>query len=404
MKRIFKGITLVMIIIFSASFFVGCNDGKKANEDDLVVWANLIDSEIEEFQKIADKWSKESGIKVVIYSTSYTGADYIKTDEKARPDIFLGVSAEDTGRLVKAKSVEVIPEDYVDKNQYVSEDLVQATSIDGVQYGVPLTAETVVLYYNKDLVDSVPDTMEDLIKIGKEKGFNFEANSYFFSYGIVLSQGGYIYKNNNGAFDYKDIGTSTNESIEGLQYLQNIFTKENVFLPGTTDMMASGKFEVGDIAYYIGESGRVRTFNDKNVNFGIAKIPTVNGKEFKPYKYVKMASISSSSKKKDKAWELLEKFIEKSDEIFMSRGQYAPTFKESLESDTYKNSKYASVLYEQNMTSEILPNIIENEAINYVVNGYLQKLILGKITPKKCGEGMEKEIKQTIEDLLIYEN
>lgn len=404
MKRIFKGISLVLLSMFSSLFFVGCNEGEKADEDDLVIWANLIDSEIEEFQKIAYEWSKESGRDVFIYVTSATGADFIKTDDRAKPDIFLGVSAEDTGRLVKANSVEVIPEEYVDKNEYVSEDLVQATSIDGVQYGVPITAETVVLYYNKDVVDTVPDTMEDLIRVGKEKGFKFEANSYFFSYGIVLSQGGYIYKNNNGSFDYKDIGTNTSESISGLQYLQNIFTKEDTFLPGTTDMMAAGSFEAGDIAYYIGEAGRVRTFNDRNVNFGIAKIPTVNGKEFKPYKYVKMASISSCSDKKDEAWDLLSKLLEKSDEIFMESGPYAPTFKESLESDTYKNSQYASVLYEQNMTSEILPNIIENEAINYVVNGYLEKLILGKITAEECGKSMETDIKQTIQDLLVYDD
>lgn len=402
MIKKFRILSVILLMLLLSSFCIGCGSSSKVDEDTLVVWANLIDSEEKEFRKIADEWSKKNGKKVVIYSTTSTGADYVKTAPNKRPDIFFGVTSEDTDKLVKGKSVEKVPENLVDKNNYVSEDLIQATSVNGVQYGVPLTADSVVLFYNKDIVKEVPKTMEDLIKDSKEKGIQFQTNDYFFSYGMILSQGGYIYNYKDNNFDYTDIGTDSEESIKGFTYLQNIFTKDELFLPGLSDIQASGNFNSGSIGYYIGESGRIRTFNNSNsnLNFGIAKIPDIDGKEYKTFKYVKMATVSSKSDKKEDAWGLLSEFLKKSDEIFMKSGQYAPTFKSSLESETYKNSPYASVLLAQNNSGVILPNIVERDAFAFVIGGYLDKLVKGEITPKECGKGMKKDLKDTIEDII----
>ena len=405
MRRLLKFICFSILLIFTSTTFLGCNEHEKeVDENTLKIWGNLLDNEVDEFQKIADKWTEKSGIEVKIYATTATATNYIESKDSARPDIFLGASSEETGMYKKANIVEVVPEDFNTKDDVVSEDILKATMIDEIQYGVPLTQETVVLYYNKDLVDKVPETMEELIEIAREKGIAFEANNYYFSYGFISAFGGYIYKENENGFDYTDIGTDTSESINGLQYLQDLFTKDNLFLAGTTDIMASGNFEAGKVAFYIGEAGRVRSFNNAEVNFGVSKIPSVNGNEVKPYKYVKMAVLDSNITKKEQAWDLLKEFIDKSDEVFMKTGPYAPTYKKSLESDTFKNDEYVKALYEQCNSSVLLPNIIENQAINYVVNGCLDKLVLGEITPKECGESMKKELEQTIQDILIYED
>lgn len=400
MKKKFRVLSVSLLMLLLSSLFIGCNGSTEVDENTLVIWGNLIDSEIEEFQKIADEWSEKSGKKVVIYSTTSTGADYLKTADVKKPDIFLGVTSEDTDKLVKGRSVEEVPEDLVDKNNYVSEDLIQATSINGVQYGVPITADSVVLFYNKDIVKEVPKTMEDLIKDAKDKGIQFQTTDYFFSYGMILSQGGYIYNYKNNNFDYTDIGTDSEESIKGFTYLQDMFIKDDLFLPGISDIQAANNFQAGNIGYYIGQSGRVRTFKNFDVNFDIAKIPDIDGKEYKTFKYVKMATVSSKSNKKEEAWDLLSEFLKKSDEIFMETGPYAPTFKSNLESKTYKNSPYASVLLDQNNSGVILPNIVERDAFAFVIGGYLERLVKGEITPEECGKGMKKDLKDTIEDVI----
>ena len=120
--------------------------------------------------------------------------------------------------------------------------------------------------------------MEDLIKDAKDKGIQFQTTDYFFSYGMILSQGGYIYNYKNNNFDYTDIGTDSEESIKGFTYLQDMFIKDDLFLPGISDIQASSNFQAGNIGYYIGESGRIRTFKNFDVNFDIAKIPDIDGK------------------------------------------------------------------------------------------------------------------------------
>ena len=50
----------------------------------------------------------------------------------------------------------------------------------------------------------------------------------------------------------------------------------------------------------------------------------------------------------------------------------------------------------------MLPNTVENEALDSVMGGYLQELVLGEITPTECGKKMEKGIKERIDKVLNY--
>lgn len=402
-RKISIGVSLFILIIMMLTFF-GCSKEEEINENAILIWANLYDNEVEKVQEIINKWSEENDVEVVMYNTTKTGTNFIETLDSQKPDIFLGASSEDMGRLIKAKTLEEVPLDLFPNDIYVSEDLVQATSIDGIQYGIPITQESVVLYYNKDLVSEVPETMEEVIEIGKEKGFAFEVTNYYFSYGFVASQGGYTYKYDGKNFDYNDLGVNNEGAIKGYKFLQDMVDGGKLFLPGASDYMTSGYFEDGKTAFYIGETGRIRTFNNANKNFGIATIPTVNGKEVTPYKYVKMATVSSASDKKDLSWKLLQAITAESDEIFMKTGPYAPTFKSSLESETFINDEKLQVLYDQCNTSMLLPNNVENEAINMVLGNNLSNLVMGEITPKECGEAIEKEIRETIKEILTYDD
>lgn len=406
MKKIVS--MIIFGVILTTSVF-GCgksgNEIKENTEDSIVIWANLNTNEIEELQKIVDKWEKNNEREVIIYSTAATGTDFIETAKSTKPDMFFGVSAEDVGRLSKSGGCAEIPEDFISQEEYISEDLTKATSIDGKQIGVPVTQETVVLYYNKDMISEVPETMEEVVDIAKDKGMAFEVTNYYFSYGFVLSQGGYTYKENeDGSYDIKDLGVNNEGAINGYKFLQELTNSKDGILGGITDYLASTKFSEGNTAFYIGESGRIRTFDNAKVNYGIAKIPTLNGKEVTPYKYVRMAIVSEDSDKKEETFSLLKEFIQKSDEIFMKTGPYAPVYSKSLDSSTYKNNEKLQVLLDECNSGVLLPNNLENEAINMVMSGVLTKLVQGEITPKECGKELEKEIPDTIDKVLTYDD
>lgn len=400
MKRI---ICIISAVIFTTTVLIGCGDSQTVQEDSNIikVWANMRSDEVEGLQKLADKWSAENNNqKVQIIEVTTDAKQFIEVP--ARPDALLGASAEETQVLSKAEAIDKVPDNLISKDNYVTSDLAQSTTVDGIQYGIPMTQETVSLFYNKDKVDSVPKTMEELAEIAKDKGFSFELNNYYFSFGFVASQGGYTFKNNNGSFDYNDLGVNNEGAIKGYKFLQDLVVKDNLFLGGATDMMSSGQFAKGEIAFYIGETGRVRTFKEAGVNFGVAAIPTVNGKTVTPFKFVKMGCVNSKSDKKDATWSLIKYLSSGSDKIFMKTGPYPPVFKKSLESDTFKNDEYVQALYKQACNSIILPNIIQAKAIDLSTNTQLNRLALGEITPEECGQNIEKEIKQAITQVLTY--
>lgn len=400
-KRRLIGVFLVAI--FSFSQFISCGSTEvEADSNTIVVWANMKSSEIQELQVLADNWGTENNLKVKIVLSEGDGKTFLDTPEKGRPDILFGGLAEDTQLLSKGNAVEKVPEDLIQADEYVSKDLIQGTTFEGVQYGVPVTQETVALYYNKDIVDKVPESMEKLTEVAKDKGFSFAMSNYYFSYGFIASQGGYLFKNNNGVFDYKDLGVNNEGAIKGYKFLQDLVVKDKLFLGGATDIMASGQFTSGKTAFYIGEAGRVRTFKEAGINFGVGSIPTVDGKNVTPLKFIKMACVSSNSEKKEASWSLIKYLSKGTDEIFMKSGPYPPIYKTSLESGTFKNDENVKALYEQSLTSMLLPNVLEAKAFDMVINSFLTELFLGNITPEQCGEYTEKALTEDIKELFSY--
>lgn len=397
-KSIQRLLQVLVIVTMFGSLLTGCGQESKVDPNDIVIWMNGTTDQINKFKEVADAWSeKNGGINVSIIETSDSANGYVQSGKK-RPDIYFGVSATETEKLKVSKSVSEVPTNLFKADEFVSKDLIDAVSIDKVQYGIPVYQDTVQLFYNKDLVDSVPNTMEELVDQAKTKGFTMEIGSKNFDYGFVAAYGGYLIKNNDGVFDDKDIGASSAESIKGYKFIQDLVQKDQLFLGGTTDMMAENTFSTGKAAYYIGESGRIRTFKTKNVNFGVAKIPKLNGQEVKPLKSVSMAVVNSNSEKKDLAWSLLRYLTDNTSEYIMDYNPKAPVLKVSLETETYKKSDYLHALYEQSLQATLLPNTITGVSYSTAIDNSLASLALGLMTPEECGQQIDKDLKEAIEN------
>ena len=81
------------------------------------------------------------------------------------------------------------------------------------------------MFYNKDKVKEVPKTMEDLVAMAKEVGFEYNINDFFFSYAFLSAGGGYVYKNNNGTLHPNDIGLGNEGAVAGLQFISDLVNK-----------------------------------------------------------------------------------------------------------------------------------------------------------------------------------
>lgn len=403
MNAIKKVLTIFLSLIILVSTFVGCGNSTKEDENTIVVWVSSLENEREKLNEYAQEWAKDNNVNVILkINDGSDGKSLADTNEFLRPDIFWGIDAEDTELLAKSDTIVKVPDNLISSDSYVSDDLIRGTSNGGIQYGIPVTQEFVILYYNKDLVNTVPKTMEELVEVAKDKGMAFELSNYYYSYGFVASQGGYIFKDNNGKYDVKDIGINNEGAKEGYTLLNKLFVDNNLFVGGMSDMAAAGNFSAGKVAFYIGEPGRVRTFTNDKVNFGTAVIPTLNGKTVTPLKYIKMAVVSKVSKKQEQSWSLIKYLSERCDDVYMEMGPAAPIYKKSLESSIYNENENLKNLYSQSLQTTLLPNNIENGAFDYSLPLGFTGLATGELSGEECGDKIEVELNKVLKDLFTY--
>lgn len=407
MKKIIKIICCTMVLSSFMCNFSGCSQTKEKSKK-INLWLNMHETEGKEVEKLAQKWSKENGIDVNVQIDTINGGGSVdqylnitnngmEPQNENSPDIEFGLSHEFMEKLIKLNLAEEVPKDLIDFNNYVSKDLINSVTIDNKIYGFPISQECPALFYNKNLVNKVPEDMESLVKDAETKGFRYDANNVYMSYQFIDANGGYVFKNSSGTFDKNDIGLNNEGAIKGYKFLQDLIQTNKLMAPDINDDMAELSFYNGESAYYIGEEKKLEKMkSEPNLNFGVVPIPKLNGNTTRPFKGVKMALVNPKSENKEESYKLLKYIIENSKEILMTYGNRLPVFKDALEIESFKNDEYLQGFYLQAKDSEIMPNILETGVMWGTIQSNFNLLLTGQITPKECGELIVKEISDGI--------
>lgn len=411
-KRRIKILTCFMICAFCLGIFISCNEAKTEKEETnkINLYVNVSEDEGNAIAKLAQSWSEENGVEVnVVISSMNAGGsidEYLNITQngsapqtKNSPDIEFGLSHEFIEKLMKLDLAEEVPTDLIDFNNYISKDLVDAVTINNKVLSYPISQECPALFYNKDLVNKVPETMEKLVEEGKTKGFKYDINNFYMSYQFITAGGGYVFKNNDGTFNKDDLGLNNKGAIEGYKFLQNLIQKDKVMAAEINDDISELSFYNGESAFYIGEIKKLKMMKDNasNLKFGVAPIPKINNDIVKPFKGVKVALVNPKSNKKEESYKLLKYIIDNSKEILINKGNRLPVFKDALELESFKNDEYLQGFYSQAKDSEIMPNILVTETIWGPAASSFNLLLTGQITPEECGENIVKEINQGIQ-------
>lgn len=394
-----KKLSCLIILTLLVTLFIGCSN-KVEKENQIIIWAKCNEKEEESLRTLCDNWAKDNGQKVKLISSTVNEVEYnaAKESKYDSPDIIWGISSEKTEWLKENNAIEELPENTEIIDEYISNDIVENTSIDGKRYAIPISVETIALFYNKDLVSEVPEDMSELMKVAKDKGISFYINNGYFSYGFISACGGYVFKNENGTFNKDDIGLNNEGAIEGYKILSDMCNKYELISQDSTDDSAEACFSMGKTAFYIGEAKKIDNFIEGKVNFAVTTVPKINGESFKPFKEVKMAFVNPYSAEKDESYELLKYLRDNSGEILIDDGNKIPVLKKDIESDNFKNNEYLQGFYKQLETSEVTPNIYELEAYWSVIERNLQLLTLGDYSPEECGKKIVQEMKENMKE------
>ena len=284
------------------------------------------------------------------------------------------------------------------------------TAADGKVYGAPAVIESLVMYYNKDLVKEAPKTFADLENLAKDSKYAFAGEdgktsafladwtNFYFAYGLLAGNGGYVFGQNGK--DAKDIGLANDGAIKGVEYAKTWYEK---WPKGMQDTEGAGnliqtQFQEGKTAAIIDGPWKAQAFKDAKVNYGVATIPTLpNGKDYAAFGGGKAWIIPSSTKNLEGAQKFVDFLVStEQQKAFYDKTNEIPANTEARSYAEGKNDELTTAVIKQFKNAQPMPNISQMSAVWEPAANMLFDSVSGKKDAKTAANDAVTLIKETI--------
>ncbi|WP_435317072.1 extracellular solute-binding protein [Haloarchaeobius sp. TZWSO28] len=187
----------------------------------------------------------------------------------------------------------------------------QAVQFNGNTVGLPHSAETVTLIYNKDIVDEAPESVADMRAVmddyhdpsSSQYGLGMPFDPYFAS-AWLQAFGGYYFNPDKDPM----LGLTKSETVKGLNFALDNFKPYMPKDPGYEAQAAV--FAEGNAAFAINGPWYLATLNEKGVNYGVTKLPMPEGGEPNPYTGITMWYFSKGMEDGDASAAAARQFAE----------------------------------------------------------------------------------------------
>ena len=358
----------------------------------LLIWING-DKGYNGLQKVGDAFTKVSGVKVIVqHPEGATDKFQAAAGAGKGPDIFCwphdraGEWAK-SGLIVPVKAPRRI-RDEIEASAW------SAFTYKGQVWGYPLAIEAIGLIYNKALVKSPPASFEQVIALDKalmaqgKKAILWDYNKSFFSWPMLAGPGGFIFgRNSQGELDPKLVGVNTAGAVKGAEMLDRL-VRDGHMPKGARYAEMEGGFNRGEIAMMIAGPWAWDNVRKSNIDFGVAPIPSVDGKPSKPFVGVLGCMISAPSKVKDIAREFIENHLLRIDSLKIISADVAlgtPANKAYFQQLSANPQIRATM--ENALAGEPIPNIPEMGRFFPAMDAALEAITNGRQSPKDALDG-----------------
>ncbi|GHF81831.1 sugar ABC transporter substrate-binding protein [Deinococcus ficus] len=274
----------------------------------LTVWTHFGTSELQWLKDQAAAYAKASGNKVDIVSVPFDNIPdkLIQSAPKGQgPDIIVTLPQDRLGQLAAAGVIEPMDK-YVTSRSDFDKTALSAMTYQGKLFAIPMFAEAVAVVYNKKLVPKAPTTWAEFLKTaqalqtGGNYGFLADLGNAYMNYGIVSAYGGYVFKNNNGTLNVKDVGLSNAGADKASAFLNDLRYKYNLVPEGVSGDAASSAFTQGRLGMFLTGPWSMGDIKKAGINYGIIPFPTPPGAtgKWSPFVGVQGTMMSAYSKNK----------------------------------------------------------------------------------------------------------
>ena len=412
MKRtILRSAAVLGTVGFASLLLVACG-GKKEDsssaKNELTVY---VDNGYKAYMEEAAKaFEKESGTKVTIKTgDALGGLDKLSLDNQSgkAPDVMMA-PYDRVGGLGNDGQLAEVTLNKDSKTDKTTESLV---TNGGKVYGAPAVIETLVLYYNKDLMQEAPKTFGELEELAKDSKYDFAGEdgkntafladwtNFYYAYGLLSGNGGYVF--GKDGTDPKDIGLNNQGAIDGIEYAKTWYAKWPKGLQDTKGAanFIQTQFQEGKTAAIIDGPWKASSLKEAKVNYGVATIPTLpNGKAYSAFGGGKAWVIPAGANNPEAA----QKFVDfltttAQQKAFYDKTNEVPANTEAREYAVGKNDELTTAVVKQFENAQPMPNISEMSTVWDPAATMLFDAVSGKKSAKDAADDAVKLIKETIE-------
>ena len=361
-------------------------------------------------EEAAKAFEKENGVKVKIKTgDALGGLDNLSLDNQSKkaPDVMMAPYDRVGGLGSDGQLAEVT----LNKDSHTDKTTEALVTNGGKVYGAPAVIETLVLYYNKDLLSEAPKTFGDLENLAKDSKYDFASEpgkttafladwtNFYYTYGLLSGNGGYVF--GKDGTDPKDIGLNNQGSIDGIEYAKTWYAK---WPKGLQDTKAAAnfiqtQFQEGKTAAIIDGPWKAASLKEAKVNYGVATIPTLpNGKQYSAFGGGKAWVIPAGAKNLDGAQKFID-FLTSTDQqkALFDKTNEVPANTEARKYAVGKNDELTTAVVDQFKNAQPMPNISEMSAVWDPAATMLFDAVSGKKSAKASADDAVKLIKETIE-------
>ena len=412
MKRtILRSAAVLGTVGFASLLLVACGGKKEDSSSAKNSLTVYVDNGYKSYMEEAAKaFEKETGTKVDIKTgDALGGLDKLSLDNQSgkAPDVMMA-PYDRVGGLGNDGQLAEVTLNKDSKTDKTTESLV---TNGGKVYGAPAVIETLVLYYNKDLLQEAPKTFGELEELAKDSKYDFAGEdgkntafladwtNFYYAYGLLSGNGGYVFGKNGT--DPSDIGLNNQGAIDGIEYAKTWYAKWPKGLQDTKGAanFIQTQFQEGKTAAIIDGPWKASSLKEAKVNYGVATIPTLpNGKAYSAFGGGKAWVIPAGANNPEAAQKFVD-FLTSTDQqkAFYDKTNEVPANTEAREYAVGKNDELTTAVVKQFENAQPMPNISEMSTVWDPAATMLFDAVSGKKSAKDAADAAVTLIKETIE-------
>ncbi|MEZ8311794.1 extracellular solute-binding protein [Vibrio splendidus] len=302
------------------------------------------------FTELAEQFNKGKDFKVEVAATSmFDLLAALPTQKGNIADIFM-IPNDRIGEL--ADQHLIAPTNFT-VNGY-TDAATNASIYNGQTYMLPMSTDTTLFLYNKDMINEAPKTLKEI----PPSEWAAKFTDFYFTGGLFMSNGGYIFKDNNP----EDIGLNTPDAIKAGLAAQELY-KSGVshwtLMQDDTvayDIMMK-YFMEGKLKAIINGPWAIADIEKAGINVGAAPIPSWDGSH--PYKALtgtKGMTVNGYSDNQEGAREFI-KFLatpENANKWYADTREVSPSL-----SVNYKEGSLHKAIFDATNIGQPMPSIPE---------------------------------------------